>query len=134
MTEGLTDQPGFWTAIVGATTALVGIVVGHKSRPLDKADTAERIGSAWDRIAVQLTTDNALLRSELAELKATEKECKQQLVHLEELAHQNVLRHDHLVDFLNKLGLAIPEDALPVGMGTRKRNSKRPPTEVEGRL
>jgi hypothetical protein len=112
---GVTSSPAFWTALIGGVTGAFGVILGRKSRPLDKADTAARIGDAWDRIAVQLTTDNALLRTELADLKASEAECKDKLDALERAAHANEMRHDHLVGYLNKLGLDIPQDDMPSG-------------------
>jgi hypothetical protein len=110
---GATSSPAFWTALIGGITGAFGILLGRKSRPLDKADTAARIGDAWDRIAVQLTQDNTLLRGELSDLKASEAECKDKLDALERAAHANEMRHDHLVAHLNKLGLDIPPDAMP---------------------
>jgi hypothetical protein len=110
---GATSSPAFWTILIGGATGILGGLLSRKSRPLDKADTAARIGDAWDRIAVQLTNDNTLLRTELADLKASEAECKDKLDALERAAHANELRHDHLVEHLNKLGLDIPPDAMP---------------------
>lgn len=112
MTEGLTDQPGLLTIVIGSATAILGAVLGRKSRPLDKADTVARIGDAWDRIAVQLTQDNTTLRGEIAELKKAERHCQEQLDRLERLSHANEMRHDHLVDYLNDLGLKVPADSM----------------------
>lgn len=110
---GVTHSPAFWTTLIGGATGAFGILLGRKSRPLDRADTAARVGDAWDRLAVQLTNDNALLRSELTAMKAAEQECMDKLDGLERMAHANAMRHDHLVDYLTSVGLEIPPDALP---------------------
>jgi demethoxyubiquinone hydroxylase (CLK1/Coq7/Cat5 family) len=107
---GTTSSPAFWTILIGSATGILGGLLGRKSRPLDRADTAARIGDAWDRIAVQLTQDNVSLRNELSELRKAEEECRDQTRKMQ--ADIDALQRicGGLTRHLASLGIPPPED------------------------
>lgn len=120
----LLDSTGFWAAVIGGITGITGLVVGRKSKPLDEADTAARLGEAWDKLVVQLNTrneqilkdnahihdENEKLRKKVEKLEQTVDEQDEKLRLIEEKFRYNAHRHDTLIAYLSELGLEAPPD------------------------
>jgi len=111
MEAGVVEHEGWWAAVGGAVTALIGALgVWLAQRVLGKAAFQQAINDGFQKLATELRKDNEALRAELAEKELAHArqaaELRGQIINLTQA-------NESLKSALRRAGIPIPEATAP---------------------